>query len=599
MRTAVAAAFFLWPILALPQVSIQGTVRESKTREPLPFCNIILLGGRTGGLTNADGRYSIVADPRKDTVVFSYVGYETQKIPAARLARNGNVTMVPKEIVLQEVTVPATDDYLYDLLDRCRKQIFRDHARHSAKVYYGIETESGAKPIELVECYYNGDVDGPFISQLHFRNGRIGLAVSDSRYFITLNSSKAFIGLGLAGRNDNFPDFPLQLSKKEMKKSFAVQQKYADLNTYAITFQPRSPDHQGFSGEIWIDRITLAPMRIDLSTPGTSRHPFLPLFPEKDSLSKVGITISETFTRAGGSLMPDHISFSYRFSYTSVRDSVDARTMYRITRDIATNGIIFFYDFGNPFILPYFDYDENYDDYRKMSIIPYNDLFWKNTNPILLSEKQKEDLGFLSHEGYLLNFDEQGSGKEFLKIIRKFSDSDSTLSSFFEFNYIFWSRNERLILNRKLDRYEPYPYSRTNGVLPAALYNLDAQILLDVTQVGDSLPARSYTVFDVAKTYYHYQQEPNTNAFLNIYFDIWEIERARLQRDLDQHNYPLRAVDSLYHGAVEHAGRIAKLYLKEAELGKNTPKMKEWNDYVMKNLGIDNLKMFTGTIPPH
>jgi TonB-dependent starch-binding outer membrane protein SusC len=69
--------------------------------DPLPGANVIIEGTTIGAVTNVDGNYSIVTDPN-NTLVFSFIGYESQRIPI-----NGrseiNITLSPTIEQLDEV----------------------------------------------------------------------------------------------------------------------------------------------------------------------------------------------------------------------------------------------------------------------------------------------------------------------------------------------------------------------------------------------------------------------------------------------------------------------------------------------------------------
>ena len=357
-----------------------------------------------------------------------------------------------------------------------------------------------------------------------------------------------------------------------------------------LKFHPRNNPDESFSGKVWVDKQNFSLLRIDLSVENTTRHPFIPY--ANDSIYNISIAVSRSYNQEGSGILPDHINFTYQMTYKSKRDSVVPKIPNIITRDITTKGVMYFYDYNDPFILPYFDYDADYDDYRKISIIPYNEVFWSHNNTLLLTEKQKENLGFFSHEGYLINFKEGNYGKNFLKIIRKTSNIDSTINSFYEFNYTFWSPAERIILNRKLHQNSINSATAINGSVQSDLYNLKVQILLDVTALEDSVNCRSYTIFDANKTFYHLPEEPYTKAFLNIYFDICEIERRKLEHALHLSHYSVSQIDSIYKKALEGMENITQRYLKDVQIGKNESELINWNQYVKTNLGIDNVSIF-------
>jgi len=590
MKPILIPIFIFFSIFSFSQTIIKGLVKDSKTNEPLPYCSISIKGTQIGAITNGEGVFSISGNLNTDTLIFSYVGYVTQKIPLKEIYQSKAVMLKRKDILLQEVTIHANDDFLYEILDQCRKKLLKDQTKHIAKVYYGLETQTKDRPIEMLECYYNGYLNGTVLDKILLKNGRIGLAELDNRYFLTLNTSKAISAIGLTNKNDSYPSIPLQLSKRELKKMFLLKAEYNDGKQYEIKFTPRNDQNKRFSGEVWIDGKTFSLLKIGLTVRNAFNHPFLPLVPQ-DSVFNVDLSISYTYKQEDAKMLLDIISFNYDVTYKSVRDSTIAKVPSIVTRNINAKGVLYFYDYDNPFILPYFEYDENYDDYRKMSIIPYNAVFWRNNNTLVLTQKQKENLGFFAQEGYLVNFDEGNYGKNFLRILKRYPN-DSIMVPFFEFYYAFWSPNERIELNRKLRQNEIYPAEKINQNIQSNLYKLKVQILLDVTKLGDSLNCKSYTVFDINKTFYHLPEQTYTKVFLNIFFDICEIQRREMEKELQNNSNSLSRIDSIYKKTLERIDNVTHRYFKEVKLGTNEKELEQWNQYVIKNLNIDNIKIF-------
>ena len=591
MKTCLTISFLFFAVVSWSQENFQGTVRDSKTREPLPYCSVSIKGSNSGTITNTDGTFLLKIFPGRDTVLFSYLGYKALAVPSSKIVLNNSIFLEQTEVQLKEVTVNAKDDFLYQAMDKCRKKLLEDQTQHSSKVYYGLETLAKDRPVELLECYYNGYFDGTMVNHLMLKNGRIGLAGLDNRFFLSLNSSKAISEMKLTAANDHCPAIPLQYNKKAMKKLFRLEMVYSDDKMYNIKFSPREMIHERFSGNAWIDKETFQLLKISLSVVNTTTHPFMPLFP-CDSLFRINLEISQTFRQENKEILPDHINFNYSFMYKSVRDTPTVKVRSINTRELNSRGILYFYDYDKPFILPFFDYDNDYDDYRKISIIPYNEQFWKNTSAMLLTEKQKENLGFLSHEGCLVNFREGNYGRDFLVTDKSDSTFYNFYSGFYEFYYTFWAPDRRITLNRKLKHYTAYTPEQYNARVLSDLYSLRVQILLDVTQVKDSLYCRSYTVFDAAKTFYHLPSQPWTNAFLNIYFDICEIERLKMEKELNVKVQSRAGIEAIYNKTCENMDAWTKKYLKEVQAGRNQEKLAEWNQYVITNLGIDNIQLF-------
>lgn len=588
MRTFVIIIILYVTTASYSQSTIDGWVRDHQTNESLLYCSVSVRGSTKGTITNGEGAFTISVNPKKDTLLFSFVGYEPQAIPASLLLTNPVVLMNRKNILLGEVVIHSKDDYIFDILERCRKKLLMDQTRRTAKVFYGIETQAREQPVEQLECYYNAYLTGNRIDQLRFKNGRMGLAVLDDRYFLTLNTSAAISRLNLTTRNENYPLNPLQLTKRELKKYYRVEIAPGVDKMYTIKFRPRKKDISCFSGDVWIDHESFSLIKINLTIVNAAKHPLLPLFPV-DSLSKVNLNIAFTFKQERDAVIPDHIDFNYDVAYKSVREKPTVDRTSVITRNIITKGLLYFYDYDDPFILPYFDYDNDFDDYRKMSFIPYNDFFWNNIFTLRHTEKQKENLRFFSGSGHLINFREGNYGKDFLKLNQ---GTDSTFSKFYEWYYTFWSSHKRIRLNRNLSQNNVYPQEKINNSIQSNLYRLKVQILLDVIQSGDTVHCSSYTVFDAAKTIFHLPEEPYTTPFLNIYFDICEIERRKMETEIGLKPRTVARVDSIYKQTVENMETVTRQYLKEVHLGKNENSMRKWNEYVIKNLNIDNLSLF-------
>lgn len=60
---------------------VTGQVLDQQTEEPLPGVNIIVKDTDQGTSTDEEGNYTLQVSSLQDTLVFSFVGYETQEIP--------------------------------------------------------------------------------------------------------------------------------------------------------------------------------------------------------------------------------------------------------------------------------------------------------------------------------------------------------------------------------------------------------------------------------------------------------------------------------------------------------------------------------------
>jgi len=84
---------------------VSGMVIDAKTKEHLPFVNIIINNSNQGGTTDIDGKFRLVSAEVFHNLRFSYVGYEVQLYKTADKNQNLVIQMIPKEIDLSEVEI--------------------------------------------------------------------------------------------------------------------------------------------------------------------------------------------------------------------------------------------------------------------------------------------------------------------------------------------------------------------------------------------------------------------------------------------------------------------------------------------------------------
>lgn len=94
---------------AFGQFTVQGTVRDSLTHEPLFGANLFLKGTALGGVTDREGKFKITRVPAGTYMVrSSYVGYKPIEKPVALTADvTMNFDLLPDVIEGKEVVITA------------------------------------------------------------------------------------------------------------------------------------------------------------------------------------------------------------------------------------------------------------------------------------------------------------------------------------------------------------------------------------------------------------------------------------------------------------------------------------------------------------
>jgi len=130
LRLAPSSTLFI-PILLFNEAvisqniySVSGRIIDSKTRAPLPSANVRVSGSARGTITNLDGSYLISLPAGDYTLIYSYIGYQTDSA-RVNLAVNvhEDVKLEPVDVLLSEV-VSIAEDPAYAII---RKAIERKH----------------------------------------------------------------------------------------------------------------------------------------------------------------------------------------------------------------------------------------------------------------------------------------------------------------------------------------------------------------------------------------------------------------------------------------------------------------------------------------
>src|SRR5699024_992677 len=86
--------------------SVSGTVTDAQTDELLPGVNISIKGTTAGTSTNTNGEYELSVKSLQDTLIFSFIGYQTKEVPIQG-RNNIDVSLNPKAILGEELVVTA------------------------------------------------------------------------------------------------------------------------------------------------------------------------------------------------------------------------------------------------------------------------------------------------------------------------------------------------------------------------------------------------------------------------------------------------------------------------------------------------------------
>src|SRR5699024_6731662 len=83
---------------------VVGTVTDAESGAVLPGVNIVIKGTTQGTSTDSEGRFTINPRSQTDTLVFTFIGYETLNEPLNK-RNNINVSLHPQALEGEELVV--------------------------------------------------------------------------------------------------------------------------------------------------------------------------------------------------------------------------------------------------------------------------------------------------------------------------------------------------------------------------------------------------------------------------------------------------------------------------------------------------------------
>lgn len=121
--------------------AITGTVLDAKTKEPLPFANIVIEGKNKGTVSNEEGFFVLDLEDIQptDVLVFSYVGYKVVKVKVADLKKSkGTIYLKAVSVKIGAVNVSSKTLSVEQILRRTRRNFDKNHPepKHQQNIFF-------------------------------------------------------------------------------------------------------------------------------------------------------------------------------------------------------------------------------------------------------------------------------------------------------------------------------------------------------------------------------------------------------------------------------------------------------------------------------
>ncbi len=557
-----------WPIVHAQQL-IEGRVFQAADGQPVAYAGIIANQSGLGTVSNEQGYFRLQLAAGDDSLLVRFIGYKTLHIAILPHKSFYQLHLDFSVQQLREVVIVAKEElYLYDLLRKCKLQAGK--LEQEARAYFELRTQVDTQQVELVEGFYNASFMGADVVDLQLKAGRIALQPIQNRLFASIQSSDALRMMHTFKSNRYFPTGPFELGAAQLEKRYFLLSEGAYRNEMGdsiviIRFKPREEVRKYFEGRAWVDVNRGNLLQLQLKCENASMYPFLPLFPD-DQIQGVDFEIERAFEHANGAPRLQRVSFDYRINYANRRGE-----FYKV----ATKAVLLPYRYEDPFVLPRFTQGEDVpSDYMRINAFPYNAAFWTKGDEVRINDQHGENEAFFADVRSLTNVDLAGTLGE---------------RGLLETPYVRWDARKRIIFNQA-DR--PLPFDTNKRDVRVDDYHLQVHLFMDLNPLADSLHWITTTIFDPYQSYFYLPMTKAARCFINMYFDLMEMERRKLEQRLLQTVRSEEAFLEAYAFSVAEAEVLSERFFKEVMIGNNQKGMLYWNDLIFKALEIDNLATF-------
>jgi hypothetical protein len=555
------------------KISIKATLINAKTKNPIAFANVFNKKSKKGTITDMNGFFQLDGNHPEDIINFSFVGFKNKSIKS-KDCTDHLILMYPSSDILNEIILVDNNSFLYDMIRKTRKS--RSNKTFDAKTYYMVESFVGNKQVDQIERYYNGEFKSYDLESLSLKNGRIGISTySNNRYFLTESSSKAIQYHKLFDENNYFPTSPFQVKKRKMMDDFhlSLVKRYKNEENsivYVIEYEPKYDKKKFFEGQVWIDSNNNRILKVELKVVDAEIHPFTRLFDDPRNIDRVDLEITKTFTQVDNKTVVSSIDFNYLLEFEANDDSI-----YTLN----STAVLHAYRFKEKFIMPKTNVKENevYDT-RILSGTPMNQYFWDNIDEFKTQSITNRNSTYLEKEADL-RYKDLFEGKGYTK----------KLTGMHERPYLRWHPKNRILFTTKK---KDIDYDKAMATtIKKYRYKLEAILFMDINTFNDSVHVFTKSIFDSMESFYYFEIKNRDLAFINIYFDLVEIHRRKLEerlkgvQDIDE-------INKVYNLVKLQIKETTNQYFKDVDIGENKKQLKKWNKYVFEELGIDNLKIF-------
>lgn len=281
-------------------ITISGKIINSKTKQPIEFANISIIGTSTGTITNMDGEFEILISEKfkKRQISVSYIGYKTYSIPIFQIKDKFlNVELVNIGITIDEIVV--TTDSPQELIRKALRKI-PDNYSDKAIIYtcfFRETVKENEKAIEMVEAVldiYKFSYANPNLKkkeEIRLVKGR------ELESFEPAVFQNIVISGGVkAGATNDIIHYPGTFLQEKYFDLYEYQYKgnteYNNRRVYVIVFDQKEEIKKPyFKGKIYIDVESLAFVKVEYAYSEKGIMYYRPSLVEQGVMTFMGLNL--------------------------------------------------------------------------------------------------------------------------------------------------------------------------------------------------------------------------------------------------------------------------------------------------------------------
>lgn len=273
------------------QATLSGIIIDSETGEPLSFVNIRVEGTTLGTVTSLDGTYLLRLVPAKYSIIYSMVGYKTEKYKVDLTSDNKiiNVSLQSASIEIPEIVVTTTDPAVLIMeaaLKRKAEQVNRLNTYTYmlyTKFYASLDTLTAGRSsgrgdttiVSIFESYSKGFFKNPDKYYNEIIQRRQSVNVPPQANFVAFGTNLNIYDDYVSILNEEIatPFHPDAISYYDFKLEQWIRPD--DFTSIAkIKVIPSTSQRKLFEGYVYVDGIKGIPLSVELKPNRAVQLPF-------------------------------------------------------------------------------------------------------------------------------------------------------------------------------------------------------------------------------------------------------------------------------------------------------------------------------------